>query len=111
MAIREHGLFRRCEAPSPDVAKGGCYYSGDAGPGVDTGILIEFEGTLYFGLNAIREMAEVAGFTLDTEGIETQRRLAEAQYDIALYQWKVAELEASLNAVGIAVALAAQPKP
>jgi hypothetical protein len=108
MAIRQHGLFRLCDRPAPDVAKGGCYFSGDAGPGVDTGILIDFEGTLYLSLNTIRELAEVAGFSVNTEALELERQNAEFQKAIADLRIENGELKSTLDAVGIAVARAAQ---
>lgn len=77
MALTEHPLFRLVDTPGPDVAHGSCYYSGITGPGVDTGILIEFEGTLFLSINTIREIAEVAGFRLNEEGIELEMQNAE----------------------------------
>lgn len=83
MAVREHGLFRRLDHPAVDAAKGGCYIYGDAGPCIDTGVLVEFEGTLTISLGALREMAEVAGFSINEEGIELERRNAELEKSLA----------------------------
>lgn len=110
MAIRQHGLFRLCDRPSPDVAKGGCYYTGDAGPGVDTGILIDFEGTLYLSLNTIRELAEVAGFSVDAEALANEQQIAWLTQQNAELTTERANLIEQLSAVGVAVALAAQVK-
>ena len=63
MAQREHGLYRLLERPAQDAAHGGCYIEGAQGACVDTGILIENEGTLTIGLHALVELCEVAGFS------------------------------------------------
>ena len=107
MAVREHALFRRVDHPSADVAKGGCYYSYDTGPGVDTGILIDFEGTLFFSLNTIKELAEVAGFSIDGEALEHERQLAEQSRLIEQLEGEKSDLLKQLDAVGLAVAHAA----
>jgi hypothetical protein len=73
MGLTSHGLFRRYDTPPADAAKGGCYVYYDAGPGVDTGILIDFEGDLCLSLVAIRELAEVAGYRLNEEAEKLER--------------------------------------
>lgn len=114
MALTEHPLFRRVDHPGPDVAKGGCYFSYDCGPGVDTGILIEFEGTLFFSMNTIREMAEVAGFRLNEEGEELEKRNAElSRLNGGLVAERVellAQLDDANRIIGAAVA-AVKPEP
>jgi hypothetical protein len=107
MAVREHGLFRLVDHPSPDVAKGGCYYSYDTGPGVDTGILIDFEGTLFFSLNTIKEMAEVAGFSVNEEAAQLEHDLAFLAAEVERQNVVIVDLSAQLEAVGLAVAHAA----
>lgn len=108
MAITDHPLFRLVDTPGPDVAHGACYFSGDTGPGVDTGILVEFEGTLFFSLNTVREMAEVAGFRVNEEGIELERQVAELAHNCAEYTRMIGELQEQLDdanrVIGAAVA-------
>ena len=107
MAIRQHALFRRVDTPPPDVAKGGCYYSFDTGPGVDTGILIDFEGTLFLSLNTIKELAEVAGFSVNAEGEAQEqevewlkRRVAELEEENAAYVENLKAVGAAIRAAG-----------
>jgi hypothetical protein len=107
MAVRKHGLFRRCDHPSPDVAKGGCYYTYSTGPGVDTGILIDFEGTLYLSLNTIKELAEVAGFSVNEEAEQLERDNAFLTQRVLELEGKLLNAEEQLTAVGVAVSYAA----
>lgn len=76
MAVREHGLFRLLDRPAPDAAKGGCYVTYGTGPCVDTGVLIAFEGTLTLSVGTIKELAEVAGFSVDAEAIQHEKDIA-----------------------------------
>jgi endonuclease IV len=39
-------------------------------------VLIEFEGTLTLSLEAIKELAEVAGFSVNEEALELERDIA-----------------------------------
>jgi hypothetical protein len=75
MATREHGLFRLLDHPAPDAAKGGCYVTYGTGPCVDTGVLIEFEGTLTLSTGTIKELAEVAGLHGRRRGVRTGEAL------------------------------------
>lgn len=111
VAIREHGLFRKCESPSSDVAMGSCYVYHTSVPGVDTGVLIEFEGTLYLSNVAIREMAEVAGMSVCEEGEALERDLAEAQHTIEQLRAEKADLVEQLDAVSHVIAEAARERP
>jgi hypothetical protein len=104
VTIRDHGLFRRLDTPAPDAAQGGCYVSHDTGPCVDTGILVETEGTLTLSLNVIKELAEVAGFSVNEEGEELERINAEQEHFINQLTDECAELRSQLDAVGLAVA-------
>lgn len=108
MAVREHGLFRKLDTPAPDAALGGCYITHDTGPCVDTGVLVEFEGTLTLSLNVIRELAEVAGFSVDAEALENERVISEQQRQIEVLTVDRNELRDQLDAVGVAVARAAK---
>lgn len=114
MALDTHPLFRLVDTPGPDTAHGGCYYSGVTGPGVDTGILIEFEGTLFLSLNTIKEIAEVAGFRVNEEGIELEKRVAELTkigIDLNLQLEQVEKQLADANRIiGAAVAAVEKPK-
>ena len=106
MAIREHGLFRALDHPAPDAAQGGCYISHDTGPCVDTGVLVYGEGTLTLSSTTIRELAEVAGFTV-IDGLVLEADLAHAQYHVERLTIERDDLRAQLDAVGLAVAHAA----
>jgi len=110
MATREHGLYRLLERPANDAAHGGCYITGSQGPCVDTGILIEQEGTLTIGLNALVELCEVAGFSFNAEARKLEENLAHAQQASLLLIEENRELRSQLDAVGVAVAYAANNK-
>jgi hypothetical protein len=103
MATREHGLFRRLDTPAPDAAQGGCYVSHGTGPCVDTGVLIEFEGTLTLSVNTIRELAEVAGFSVDAEALQHEEDIAHLQHRVEELEAENAGLREDLNAVGRAI--------
>lgn len=107
MAVREHALFRRLDTPAEDAAKGGCYIWGGTGPCIDTGVLVEFEGNLTIGLGALREMAEVAGWSVCEEGEQLEREHAALTAENARLASEVADLTDQLTAVGVAVARAA----
>lgn len=107
MATRDHGLFRKLDHPAPDAAKGGCYVTYGTGPCVDTGCLIDFEGTLTLSLGTIKELAEVAGFSVNEEGEELEKDNAFLKQRLAEKENEVAELSNQLDAVGLAVAHAA----
>ena len=106
MATRTHGLYRRLDHPAADAAHGACYLSGDAGPCVDTGVSIYMEGSLTLSVNAIRELAEVAGFSVDAEAVEHEHQLAEQEHLIAQLREQNADLLEQVEAVGLAVARA-----
>jgi hypothetical protein len=104
MAQRTHGLFRAVEHPNNDVARGGCFVYGSAGPGVDTGVLIDFEGTLFLGNTAIRELAEVAGYSVNVEGAQLEVENAHLQHTIDELTAERDQLSADLDAVGVLLA-------
>lgn len=104
MATRTNGLFTKVDRPLPGSAKGGCYIWGSAGPGVDTGVLIDFEGTLYLGNAAIKELAECAGFSLNEEGLQLEYDNAHLQRKVAELASKNADLEDQLNGVSALLA-------
>jgi hypothetical protein len=106
MATRSHGLFRQVPRPAADAAKGGCYVYGTTGPGVDTGVLIDFEGTLYLSNTAIIEMAEVAGFSLNEDGAQLEVRNAFLEHENEKLRGELAELNEQLDAVAITMARA-----
>jgi hypothetical protein len=85
--------------------------TGAQGPCIDTGILIENEGTLTIGLNPLKELCEVAGFSFDAEAtkLEQENTWLKQQRDAALTE--NIELRSQLDAVGLAVAHAAQAGP
>lgn len=108
MAVREHGLFRRLDTPASDAAQGGCYITHDAGPCVDTGILVYGEGTLTLSCNTIRELAEVAGFSVNEEAVQLEVDNANLEEENARQREEIAELNQQLVAVGLAIAHAAK---
>lgn len=110
MATREHGLYRLLARPAADAAHGGCYLTGAQGACVDTGILIENEGTLTIGLNPLVELCEVAGFSFNAEARKLEENLAHAQEANRLLIEQNSELRQQLDAVGVAVAYAANNK-
>lgn len=107
MAIRDNGLFRKLERPAGDAAKGACYITGDAGPCVDTGVDIWTEGTLTLSLNAIRELAEVAGFSVNEEGEQLESDNAFLAHRIVELENQLEEANGQLEAIGITIARAA----
>ena len=72
-AIRNHAIYRRLDNPPGDAARQSCYLTGVAGPCIDTGADIYMEGTLVISVAAVRELAEVAGFSVvDGEKLEQE---------------------------------------
>jgi hypothetical protein len=110
MAIREHALFRRLDTPAKDSAQGGCYITHETGPCVDTGVLVEFEGTLTLSLGAIKELAEVAGFSVNEEAEQIERDIANLEEENARLREQLAEAKDALKSVGVAIAAAANVK-
>lgn len=104
MAIREHALFRLLDNPAVDAAQGGCYISHVTGPCVDTGVLIEFEGMLTLSLNTIKELAEVAGFSVNEEGFKQEYENAWLKHRIEELEAEAEGLRDSLAGVGAAIA-------
>lgn len=107
MATRTHALFRLVDRPSPDVAHEACYVYGTATAGIDTGVIIEFEGTLFLSLAAVREMAEVAGFSVNEEGMQLEIDNAHLTVERDELKARIAELEADAEVVGSLLARAA----
>lgn len=103
MALREHGLYRLLSEPADDAAKAGCYLTGDRGPCIDTGILVEYEGNLTISLGALREMCEVAGFSFNEEAADLEHRVAELERTNAELQRERDDLLELTKAVGRAV--------
>jgi hypothetical protein len=104
MATREHGLYRRYETPPADAAKGGCYLTHDSGAGVDTGVLIDFEGDLCLSLVAIKELAEVAGFSVNAEAEQLERDNAWLVVENQRIQQERDELEGLLDGLTSTIA-------
>lgn len=103
MAVRKHGLFRHVERPAADVAKGGCYITGSAASGVDTGVNIDFEGTLFLSDSTIKELAEVAGYSVNEEGMQLEIDNAWLVNENERLQAEVADLETQLTLIGVAI--------
>lgn len=97
MAITDHPLFRKLDTPADDAAMAGCYVYHTTGPCIDTGINIYMEGQLTLGLQALREMCEVAGFRFNAEGEDLERENAELQHSLAERDARIAELEELLD--------------
>lgn len=100
MATRKHALYRLLDRPAPDAAHGACYLTGNSGPCIDTGVNIDFEGTLTLSLTALRELCEVAGFSFDAEGVKLEADNAELVRANALLQTEVDAQREELDAVG-----------
>lgn len=107
MATREHALYRRLATCPNDAAKGGCYLTGDRGACVDTGILVDFEGTLVISIPALQELCEVAGFSFNAEAEKLERDLALCQHALKQAEDEREDLRSQLDAVALAVAHAA----
>lgn len=110
MATRTHGLYTRLDHPSYQHANESCLVTGTTGPGVDLGIDLEGYGGVYLSLNVIKEIAEVAGFSVNEEGKALEEENAHLQHDLAVHQWAVALLEEELDAVSRLIARAAAPQ-
>lgn len=103
MAVREHGLYRLLDTPAPDAALGGCYITHSTGPCVDTGVLVEFEGTLTLSIGVIKELAEVAGFSVNEEALKLELDNAHLQHRVTELEEEVARLNDIIIGVGRAV--------
>lgn len=110
MATRKHGLYRRLDHPAQDAAKAACYLTGSSGPCVDTGVLIEFEGTLTISLSALKELAEVAGFSVNEEGEQQEAEIEWLHKTVTDLEAKITDLEEQLEAVGQAITRAQTAK-
>jgi hypothetical protein len=106
MAKRKNGLFTHVERPLPGTANSGCIVYGTAGEGVDTGVYCDSPGTLYFGLVAIRELAECAGFSVNEEGEKLEKDLAFALHRIEELEAEKDDLVEQLDAVSLVMARA-----
>lgn len=108
MPIREHAIFRKLDQPHAEAAGGSSYiyHSNDAC--VDTGVHIFGEGFLTLSLNEIKELAEVAGFSVNEDGQAVEERNAELERQVAALEAENEELVAELRAIGTAVRRAAE---
>lgn len=100
MATRKHALYRLLPTPAPDAAHGACYLTGNAGPCIDTGINIDFEGTLTISLSALKELCEVAGFSFDAEAAKLEDHNSFLLHENASLAETVREQREELDAVG-----------
>ena len=107
MATRIHGLYRKYDRPPNDAALGGGYLDGSQGPGVDTGVLVAYEGTLCLSVNSLKELCEVAGFSFDAEAIKLEQNSAHQLRTIELLTAKNIDMRKQLDAVGAAVSYGA----
>jgi hypothetical protein len=74
-----HGLFTKT-TPSSVHAQEGDYIYGANEVGIDTGVIIVGEGTLFIGQTALREMLEVMGWNITVDRDDT---LIQLQKDLA----------------------------
>jgi hypothetical protein len=113
MTVRTHGLFQKT-MPSYVHAKGSDYIYGRNEVGIDTGVLIEGEGTLFLGRVALQEMGEVMGWTFVEDADEIARQyqedLAWRDHEIKRLAEENAALTADLEAFGRALAGQARVK-
>jgi hypothetical protein len=96
--------------PPPDAAMGGCLVYGTQGPCVDTGVLIDFVGTVVLSLQAVQELAEVAGFSVNAEGVELEERNAFLEHENERLRTELKELNDQLDAVAVTFARARHEK-
>ena len=108
MATRTHGLYRKYDIPPNDAALGGGYLDGSQGPGVDTGVLVAYEGTLCLSFNSLKELCEVAGFSFDAEAVRLEETNAHQLRTIELLTAENVEMRKLLDTVGAAVAYGAE---
>ncbi len=106
MAVRDHGLFRKLVTPAADTAHSGCYICNNVAGGVDTGVYIDYEGSLFLCTNCIKELAEVAGMSVDVEGEMHERELEYLHHENTSLTAELADARDQLDAFGIAVARA-----
>jgi len=105
MAIRQHGLFSRT-FPGWIHAKSACYVYESNEEGIDTGIIIEGEGTLFLGRVAIQEMAEVYGFSIGEDGQKLEEENAHLIHENNTLREQVRALTSDLETFGRAIASA-----
>lgn len=96
-ATRQHGLFSKT-MPTWVHAKAACYVYETNTEGVDFGIIIEGEGTLFLSKQAIREAAEVVGLTMIDGVQELEEDLAYAEHDRDAWKAKYEALREGLDA-------------
>lgn len=102
MGLTSHGLFTATSATSVH-AKGGCYVYGTPDRGVDFGVFIVGEGTLFLGKTAIKEAAELLGFRFDEEGRDLEISNAELERENQRLKAYVADLTRDLAVIGAAI--------
>jgi recombinational DNA repair protein (RecF pathway) len=107
MALTSHGLYRKLSRPANDTAMSACYVCHKATAGVDLGVYISFEGSLFLCLNCIREAAEIAGFRVNAEGEQLEREVEWLKVQTQQLTSQLSDANEQLDAVGLAVAHAA----
>src|SRR5690349_5961986 len=108
MAVRKHAIYRLLPEPAEDAAEAGCYLTGSRGPCVDTGRLIMHEGNLTLSVQTIKDLAEVAGFSVNEEGQQLEELAEHLVRENEDLKAQLADANDQLEAVGKAVARAAQ---
>ncbi len=115
MALTSHPLFRLLPTPAGDSAMGGCYIYHTQDPCIDTGVLIAYEGNLTIGLQALREMCEVAGFRFNEDGVKLEEENARLTRHLIEMTNRCGELEELLEQdaalLGKYARVQAEPKP
>lgn len=107
MATRVHALYKLLDHPASDAAKGSCYLTGTGGPCVDTGVLIDYEGSLTISVAALQEMCEVAGFSFNEEAEQLENENAYLTHKVERLVEENAELSEQLTLIGVALSRAA----
>lgn len=106
-AIRTHALFRKVDHPQNNTYHGGCLVYGGRGAGVDTGIMVDYEGFVFISEQALKEMCEVFGFSFNEDGVRVEQENAHLSAENFRLLAENAEMNEQLTAIGIAISHAA----
>lgn len=103
MATRKHALFK-VTIPTWVHAKASCFVYETAEEGIDMGVEIDGYGALFLSRRAIKEAAEVAGFSVNEEGAALEEENAWLQHELAETQSEAKALREELDTIGKTIA-------